>query len=397
MAGTARYGLRSMVGHVFGRVLLVTLIGLVCGVDVSQPYARAEAVTKAVTEAEVVVDTVWGKERIQDKLLKELIASFALQRLKEIDQSGPPAYFCLPRFSRYEHSVGVLALLIRAKVSLEQQVAGLLHDASHTAFSHLGDMLFYKSNADKSYQDLVHLKSLRALGAMAITRKKGICDAALDPDCGRHTALEQPLPDLCADRIQYVIHTGVILGCLTPREARAIVDDLRFDGKKWTLSSPMYARKLGLLSLVFTRHFWGAPFNLIFYETFTKILRYALKKGIVTRQEIQLGRDSPIMNRLKASTDPHIAQELRAITQKAFQYHIVAHGRGTYNLRPKFRGIDPLVRFPQPISKSKGKKDIHKDYEYKRLTAFDRGYAHVFSQTREWCHKGYGITLGARH
>lgn len=87
-----------------------------------------------------------------------------LQRLKYVDQAGPITYFgYMPYFNRYEHSIGVLALLQKANAPLNEQVAGLLHDISHTIFSHIADHLLYKSNLEKSYQDTVHLKFLKTM------------------------------------------------------------------------------------------------------------------------------------------------------------------------------------------------------------------------------------------
>ncbi|MDN3029996.1 MAG: hypothetical protein QMO91_01295 [Candidatus Tisiphia sp.] len=40
--------------------------------------------------AEQVLHTVWGDFIVNDPIIEELIQSKAMQRIKEIDQSGPP-------------------------------------------------------------------------------------------------------------------------------------------------------------------------------------------------------------------------------------------------------------------------------------------------------------------
>ena len=45
--------------------------------------------------------------------------------------------------TRYEHSVGVMLLARRVGGGLREQVAALLHDVSHTAFSHVIDHVFH--------------------------------------------------------------------------------------------------------------------------------------------------------------------------------------------------------------------------------------------------------------
>ncbi len=83
---------------------------------------------------EKIYDKVYGKEKIKEPVLIELINSDSIQRLKGISQFGmPDEYYHLKTFSRKEHSIGVLILLRRMRANLEEQVAGLLHDVSHTA------------------------------------------------------------------------------------------------------------------------------------------------------------------------------------------------------------------------------------------------------------------------
>lgn len=53
----------------------------------------------------------------------------------------------------YDHSMGVFVILRARGAPLEEQIAGLLHDVSHTAFSHVGDWVYGKENQDKDYQN----------------------------------------------------------------------------------------------------------------------------------------------------------------------------------------------------------------------------------------------------
>lgn len=123
----------------------------------------------------------------------------------------------------------------KAQVSKIEQIAGLLHDTSHTVFSHLGDHLFYHQEKEKSYQDTIHLWFLRSMEIDEIISRHNIAIKYLDPDDPKYTALERPLPDLCADRIQYNIHTAVILNKISKLEAKEIVDDLKFHNGVWFL------------------------------------------------------------------------------------------------------------------------------------------------------------------
>ena len=100
-------------------------------------------------KADITIETVWGTFIEKDSFVEEIINSKVIKRIKEIDQSGIPAYYKeykIPKFSRYEHCVGVYLLLKQKTNYYKKSIAGLLHHVSHTAFSHVGDHLFYISN-----------------------------------------------------------------------------------------------------------------------------------------------------------------------------------------------------------------------------------------------------------
>ncbi len=64
-------------------------------------------------------------------------------------QAGPSAFaFPFKTVTRYEHSLGVYLLLRRLGAGPREQVAGLLHDVSHTAFSHAVDFVFSSEEQD---------------------------------------------------------------------------------------------------------------------------------------------------------------------------------------------------------------------------------------------------------
>ena len=107
-----------------------------------------------------IIDKVYGTIEISEQVLMDLINSPTLQRLKAVHQQGmPKEYYHLPVFSRFDHSVGVLILLKSLNASIEEQIAGLLHDISHTAFSHLVDWVIgnpsKQDSQDSSYFEVL--------------------------------------------------------------------------------------------------------------------------------------------------------------------------------------------------------------------------------------------------
>ena len=110
----------------------------------------------------------------------------------------------------FDHSLGVYDIIRIYGGSLREQVAGLLYDASHTAFSHsAGDYMFGMAGI-KSYQDDIHCQSLIALGLDSVLKKHGFSVEAVELHHNTLPLLKQKYPYLCADRIEYILHTGIV-------------------------------------------------------------------------------------------------------------------------------------------------------------------------------------------
>ena len=118
---------------------------------------------------------IYGKFKIIEPVLIELMKSKALQRLKKIEQHGTwqlhKDWKKSNYFSRYAHSVGVMLLLKKFNASIEEQIHGLLHDVSHTVFSHVADFLFGKNPGQHDYQDSRLKKAFRLQGINNILKK----------------------------------------------------------------------------------------------------------------------------------------------------------------------------------------------------------------------------------
>jgi HD superfamily phosphohydrolase len=331
--------------------------------------------------AQVDINLFGSSYLIEDHLLEQLIESPTMQRLKKIDQSGPLTYFGLaPTFTRYDHSVGVLALLHKAGASQKEQVAGLLHDASHTAFSHVADHLFYESNAEKSYQDMIHLDFLEKMDVPKFTQAYGISLKDLDPDLSTYKALEQHLPDLCADRIQYIIHTGVVFEKISSTQAQNIMNDLQFKNGDWFFTNQESARTFADLSLNFTKELWGSPWNFVFYELFSDVLYQAIQIGLISFDDIKFGTDLAVLDRLIQTNDIGLKSKLdRLYRFNSDQFKVLPYDdRASLRVKPKFRGVNPYVQ---------------QGNTYKRLTELDQSFALSFYQIKKWCEDGYAVKI----
>ena len=96
-------------------------------------------------------DSIYGEFDITEPVILALINSPVLQRLKGVSQAGyKPLYAKEIIVNRFDHSVGVCLLLNKYKAPIEEQIAGLIHDVSHSSFSHCIDYAL-KGGSEKKH------------------------------------------------------------------------------------------------------------------------------------------------------------------------------------------------------------------------------------------------------
>ncbi len=300
-----------------------------------------------ILPAAITVETLFGSLKITEPLLIELITHPVLERLKGVDQHGPATHFGKwPSWSRYEHSVGVFALLHIHNCPLVEQVAGLLHDASHTAFSHSADHLFNTGN-EHSYQDSIHNQYLERMGLRPLLARYGFTIDDINPDRPEFTGLEQKNPILCADRIHYNFHAGLAHGHLTQEQIYEMAKSLHFENGKWFFDNQEYARKLADIALHYCEHSLAPAANLVWHHWLCNALRRAAELGLVNSDEIHFGTDSYILAKLEASQDRSI-KEMLAKCRAPLNHYCSVDDTTAADLvdYPKLRAIDPLVKLP---------------------------------------------------
>ena len=129
----------------------------------------------------VEIVTIHGIVETNHPLIRELINSQPFQRLKKINQYGVCEFIKKPLcvkypsigYTRYEHSLGTLVIIIRYSDQeglklLKRVICGLLHDMSHTPFSHSLDILLRGGFLVDSYQDLTLISFIKRHGIVNI-------------------------------------------------------------------------------------------------------------------------------------------------------------------------------------------------------------------------------------
>ena len=281
-----------------------------------------------------IEDRVYGNEEINEKVLIDLISSNTLQRLKGISQFGLPNEYCyIPSFSRYEHSIGVLILLRKIGASLKEQIAGLIHDISHTAFSHVVDW-FAGDPTKEDYQDKIMEKFIKSSDIPQILEKHSYNYKELI-NHDTFSLLEQPAPNLCADRADYTLREIAFLH--NKKDAIKILKHLKNINGKLVLNSLESAELFAQYYTLFNKNHWAAKEAKARYHILSNILKNALKNKIISFKDL-MKTDDFIINLLNNSNNNEIISGLKLL-RKGFSLK-KTENNGII-LKKKFRYIDP--------------------------------------------------------
>lgn len=259
----------------------------------------------------LVQDTVYGERKISDRLALGIIESSAMQRLKGISQYST-CMFLSDKYNttRFDHSLGVYFLLKKLGASREEQIAGLLHDISHTAFSHVVDFLYGRSEA-QDFHESFHEEVIRNSEIPRLLRFHGL-DVSYILDENNFKLLEKELPELCADRIDYFLRDCLITGKVAAEGVAKYKESLIVIGDEIVVRDYATARKLAEDFMGMNLDFWGTHFVVGSFNFAAEALKIALENGYISQKDLFL-TDREVMDKLTASKDEKILKRLQLI------------------------------------------------------------------------------------
>lgn len=318
-----------------------------------------------------IKDHIYGSARINEPVLRELIKTRQLQRLKVISQFGlPPKYYPLKSFSRYEHSAGVMILLRRLGANLEEQVAGLLHDVSHLAFSHISDWAIADPETE-GFQDSIHDKFIKT-GAIAHTLRKHGFKPRRITNYKNFKLLERPIPSLCADRLDYALREFKMWA--DPDFVEEVLEDLTVKNDQIAFNSIDAAEKFGEAFFTLLNRHWASRDIVIRYFIFAEILKKALKDELITIDDL-FSTDSEVLKKVESSKNQEVKGFLKLLEGKPLKLPRDFKLKGKV-LHKKFRYVDPHV-----VQNGK----------LKRLSGLKQNYKILIKKNRERNKKGIKI------
>ncbi|KPN96526.1 HD domain-containing protein [Lysinibacillus sp. ZYM-1] len=316
----------------------------------------------------LIRDVLYGEFEIEG-VLEELIHSTPIQRLKGIHQAGA-GYLVNNQWhiTRYEHSIGVMLLIRKFGGSLEEQIAGLLHDVSHTAFSHVIDVVL--ENAEEDYHDTLLLDVIQPSAIPEILNKYGYDVEKILFDMTRWPLLEQPAPELCADRVDYTLRDMFGYGHASSEDIQRFLQDVFvFQGKLCvkTIDSAEWFVKTYYQEVI---DFFLHPLNIYATSTLADVLKLSLEKQILTLGDFQK-TDLEVLGQMRASHD----QDVQALLQQLHENVEVREEQvnDDIHFHNKVRLIDPTVYHLQRLWKASEVSDHVKTMNAYAMSRFEQG------------------------
>jgi HD superfamily phosphohydrolase len=284
-------------------------------------------------------DSIYGIVTIDEPVLQALIRSQAVQRLHHVLQHGITGLIGLTEpVTRFEHSLGAMLLVQRLGGSVREQIAALLHDVSHTAFSHVIDYVL-DGHDEQSYHD--EMKE----SYMAITELPEILERFgynwrdfVDEDA--FPLLEQASPRLCADRIDYFLRDCVGLGLAVQTDIDRVVAHLVVRNGRIALDDLSTAQWFGYTFMQADDASWANFREVGLYELTAQAIRRGLEISAIVQDDFWL-TDEVLWQKLHAHDDAQLQALLRQVSLET--EFVWDEANPTFLVSTKLRAIDPDV------------------------------------------------------
>lgn len=287
-----------------------------------------------------IIDKIYGEIEIDNQLIVDLINTAPFQRLKNISQDGATNFIQPVRnVTRYEHSIGVWYLAEKFHRSIEEQIACLLHDLSHTAFSHVVDFVVKDSNheyADSKLNEIIMQSDIPS-----IVKKYGY-DIQKVLDKTKFPLLDNKLPDISFDRWDYFMRDGYTIGFLPLEIIKIFLTNIKEEKEILYFTDKSFASTFAILFVNFSRLIWLDPTSHGAFFLLAGALKIALEDKEITENDF-FTDDKVLLEKLKRSKNNKILELLdRLQPGKEFEYADEASSEFFGPNKPRF--VDPLVK-----------------------------------------------------
>jgi len=222
-----------------------------------------------------------------------------------------------------------------------------LHDVSHTAFSHVID--FVLENKAEDYHEEIFIDVITKSEIPLILKKYNFDYEHLLLNTATWNLLEQPAPDLCADRVDYTLRDMYTYGQASLEEIQKFLNDMIVHQEKMCLQSIERAEWFVKTYYQEVLDFFMDPLNIYAYDKLSKTLKLALDKKIITLTDF-LKEDHELIELMKSSND----RQVQSLLKQLHPYVKVRVSQSEFDIhqKNKARLIDPLLYVENQLIKA---------------------------------------------
>lgn len=312
---------------------------------------------ESVSESTLLVrDELYGEHTISEPILVKLLRSPTLLRLTGVCQHGVTGLLGLtPKVTRYEHSVGAFLLVRKVGASIEEQVAALLHDVSHTVLSHVLDWLLSKPG-EESFHEVHKARYIEMTPLPQILAEHGF--QGLEPlNEELYPLVEMPSPQLCADRLDYALRDSVAFGKLALEDARNVFaslkafPDVSSSHRLLVLDDEQLALRLARAYMASDRDVWSNRAHVDMSKRAGNLIKEILDRGGIKEESLWEMSDQEFWESLRTVADPTSLEIMKRLESEGLPKEDGLHlPQGA-----KIRTLDPDVlsqttKDPLPLS-----------------------------------------------
>ncbi|PHN04814.1 HD domain-containing protein [Flavilitoribacter nigricans] len=275
-------------------------------------------------------DKIYGTFELTG-VLEAIINTRVFQRLRRIHQGG--AVFLLNpgiNQTRYEHSIGVMLLIRKLGGTMESQIAGLIHDISHTAFSHLIDYVL--ENEREDYHETRYPEVLADPELAAVLRQYDFAPEQF-LDLELYPLLEYPLPNLSCDRIDYTLRDLFQIGYLQPKDIDWFLAGLVVYNGRVVVRSKEYAKWFQQQYEYLVREYFEGEENELANRIMKTMVGDCLARGVLAVEDFHRD-DLYVIEKMEASLGIELPAHMQAIRSDDSGIELIRH---------KKRVIDPEI------------------------------------------------------
>jgi HD superfamily phosphohydrolase len=293
----------------------------------------------------LIQDKIYGKHRISEPILVELLKSPAVIRLAGIGLHGQTDLLGITQtVTRLEHSIGAFLLVRKVGASVAEQIAGLLHDISHTVLSH--DVDWALSKPGESFHEVQKMRYIMTTQLPQILTNHGFGD--LKPfNEELYPLVEMPAPHLCADRLDYSLRDAVAFGKLALEDAQRVYGSLTAFPDSFSSSRLLVLRDIDLALaharayLECDRDVWCNPAHAIMSKKIGHLIGDLVQQGTVKEEVLWSLSDREFWELLKNTVSSEGLAAIKQIESGPHTKDGLSLPRGT-----KIRTIDPEILLP---------------------------------------------------